>query len=110
MTVKREDKSLQVLFSPFHLVFQSLPVHQLFQEPPVFLACLGHQQSLGIPQAPALQWLYLEAQVLLEGLVPHGPPLGLYLQQIPENPGQGTQQGCKKSKNTYHQVRLVAYI
>lgn len=84
---KRRSDSLDRFSSPYLLVFQPLPVPQLFQGLLVFLACRALQQALGIPQGLALQWLYLEAPLLPRDLGHLVPPLLLSLLENLEHPG-----------------------
>lgn len=76
---------------PSLLVFQPLPVPQLAQELPVFLACLTLQQALGVPVGLALQWLYQQVQLLPRILFPLGPLFLLSLLENHEHPGAHKQ-------------------
>ena len=86
---KRKKNHLFFLFPlPFHLVCQTLPAPQPFQEFPVFLACLALQRALEVPQVLALQRLYPGAQVLRRDLAPLGRPLFLSLLGNLEDPDE----------------------
>ncbi len=110
--MKNVPSFTQLSSSPYLLVFQPPRVPQLAQELPVFLACLALQQALGVPPALALQWLYLEAQLLPRVLAPLGPLLFLSLLEHHEHPG--IQQEMVRDKQIilirhFNKLRNVLY-